>query len=117
MESDGVSIRVGDLALLDNGAANHDPIVFAEPNRTASTSPARLPPTSLSATASATASAHHCPAWNYKPCLPTDPTLSHHVPGRARRGPLGLARRADERARYSSGDVGQLIDCVVVSRK
>ncbi|SFR01904.1 Cytochrome P450 [Lentzea waywayandensis] len=33
MEIDGVSIRAGDLVLLDNGAANHGPAVFAEPDR------------------------------------------------------------------------------------
>ncbi len=30
---DGVTIRAGDLVLLDNGAANHDPAVFADPDR------------------------------------------------------------------------------------
>ncbi|MGW6932924.1 cytochrome P450 [Lentzea sp. NPDC054927] len=33
LEIDGVRIRAGDLVLLDNGAANHDPTVFAEPDR------------------------------------------------------------------------------------
>ncbi|MDX8034031.1 cytochrome P450 [Lentzea sp. BCCO 10_0856] len=33
MEIDGTAIRAGDLVLLDNGAANHDPAVFAEPDR------------------------------------------------------------------------------------
>lgn len=33
MEIDGVRIHAGDLVLLDNGAANHDPAVFAEPDR------------------------------------------------------------------------------------
>ena len=32
MEIDGVSIKAGDLVLLDNGAANHDPMVFADPD-------------------------------------------------------------------------------------
>jgi cytochrome P450 len=32
MEIDGVDIRAGDLVLLDNGAANHDPAAFAEPD-------------------------------------------------------------------------------------
>lgn len=32
MEIDGVGIRAGDLVLLDNGAANHDPAVFIEPD-------------------------------------------------------------------------------------
>jgi pentalenolactone synthase len=30
---DGVAIRAGDLVLLDIGAANHDPVVFADPQR------------------------------------------------------------------------------------
>jgi len=33
IEIDGVKIRPGDLVLLDNGAANHDPAVFTEPDR------------------------------------------------------------------------------------
>ncbi|SFR29152.1 Cytochrome P450 [Lentzea waywayandensis] len=33
IEIDGVKIRLGDLVLLDNGAANHDPTVFTEPDR------------------------------------------------------------------------------------
>ncbi|SFQ66559.1 pentalenolactone synthase [Amycolatopsis arida] len=33
LEIEGVVIRAGDLVLLDNGAANHDPAVFAEPDR------------------------------------------------------------------------------------
>lgn len=33
LEIDGVTIRAGDLVLLDNGAANHDPTVFPEPDR------------------------------------------------------------------------------------
>jgi cytochrome P450 len=33
LEVDGVLIRAGDLVLLDNGAANHDPMVFADPDR------------------------------------------------------------------------------------
>jgi cytochrome P450 len=32
MEIDGLSIRAGDLVLLDIGAANHDPAVFTEPD-------------------------------------------------------------------------------------
>ncbi|UUV28666.1 cytochrome P450 [Amycolatopsis roodepoortensis] len=31
-EIDGVTIQAGELVLLDNGAANHDPAVFAEPD-------------------------------------------------------------------------------------
>lgn len=30
---DGVTVRAGDLLLLDLGSANHDPVVFAEPDR------------------------------------------------------------------------------------
>jgi cytochrome P450 len=33
IEIDGVDIRAGDLVLLDNGAANHDPAAFTEPDR------------------------------------------------------------------------------------
>ncbi|PSL01618.1 pentalenolactone synthase [Haloactinopolyspora alba] len=33
LEVDGVGIRAGELVLLDNGAANHDPAVFADPDR------------------------------------------------------------------------------------
>ncbi|MBQ0925799.1 cytochrome P450 [Saccharopolyspora endophytica] len=33
LEIDGVIIRAGELVLLDNGAANHDPAVFADPDR------------------------------------------------------------------------------------
>lgn len=33
LEIDGVVIRAGELVLLDNGAANHDPAVFADPDR------------------------------------------------------------------------------------
>lgn len=33
LEVDGVTIRAGELVLLDNGAANHDPAVFTEPDR------------------------------------------------------------------------------------
>jgi cytochrome P450 len=33
LEVDGVTIRAGDLVLLDNGAANHDPTVFPDPDR------------------------------------------------------------------------------------
>ncbi|WP_238412302.1 cytochrome P450 [Saccharothrix deserti] len=33
LEIDGVTVRAGELVLLDNGAANHDPTVFAEPDR------------------------------------------------------------------------------------
>ena len=33
LEVDGVTIRAGELVLLDNGAANHDPAVFADPDR------------------------------------------------------------------------------------
>ncbi|MET8760769.1 cytochrome P450 [Lentzea sp. NPDC004782] len=33
LDVDGIGIRAGDLVLLDNGAANHDPAVFAEPDR------------------------------------------------------------------------------------
>jgi cytochrome P450 len=32
LEIDGVTIRAGELVLLDNGAANHDPAVFADPD-------------------------------------------------------------------------------------
>jgi pentalenolactone synthase len=32
-EIDGVTVRAGDLVLLDNGAANHDDTVFADPDR------------------------------------------------------------------------------------
>jgi pentalenolactone synthase len=33
IDVDGVTIRAGDLVLLDPGAANHDPSVFPDPNR------------------------------------------------------------------------------------
>jgi pentalenolactone synthase len=33
LEIDGARIRAGDLVLLDNGAANHDPAVFPDPDR------------------------------------------------------------------------------------
>ncbi|SMD25402.1 cytochrome P450 [Kibdelosporangium aridum] len=33
LEIDGVRVRAGDLVILDNGAANHDPAVFAEPDQ------------------------------------------------------------------------------------
>ncbi|GEC08960.1 hypothetical cytochrome P450 [Streptomyces spinoverrucosus] len=33
LEIDGVTIRAGELVLLDNGAANHDAAVFADPDR------------------------------------------------------------------------------------
>lgn len=33
LEIDGVTVRAGDLVLLDNGAANHDGTVFADPDR------------------------------------------------------------------------------------
>jgi cytochrome P450 len=33
IDTDGVTIRAGELVLLDNGAANHDPAVFADPDR------------------------------------------------------------------------------------
>jgi pentalenolactone synthase len=33
IEIDGVTIRAGDLVMLDNGAANHDAAVFADPDR------------------------------------------------------------------------------------
>lgn len=33
LEVDGVPIRAGELVLLDNGAANHDPAVFPDPDR------------------------------------------------------------------------------------
>jgi cytochrome P450 len=32
LEIDGVAVRAGDLVLLDNGAANHDPTVFPDPD-------------------------------------------------------------------------------------
>lgn len=38
LEVSGVTVRAGDLVLLDNGAANHDPGASA---RTGSTSPVR----------------------------------------------------------------------------
>jgi cytochrome P450 len=40
LEIDGAPIRAGDLVLLDNGAANHDPAVFADPDRMDITRPA-----------------------------------------------------------------------------
>ena len=40
LEIDGVAVRAGDLVLLDNGAANHDPAVFANPERVDITRPA-----------------------------------------------------------------------------
>lgn len=40
LEIDGVAIRAGELVLLDNGAANHDPAVFADPDRVDITRPA-----------------------------------------------------------------------------
>jgi len=40
LEIDGVAIPAGDLVLLDNGAANHDPAVFANPERVDITRPA-----------------------------------------------------------------------------
>ncbi|MBC9730958.1 cytochrome P450 [Streptomyces sp. TRM68367] len=33
LEIDGVTVRAGELVLLDNGAANHDPAVFPDPDR------------------------------------------------------------------------------------
>jgi pentalenolactone synthase len=33
LEIDGVAVKAGELVLLDNGAANHDPTVFADPER------------------------------------------------------------------------------------
>lgn len=39
-EIEGVTVREGDLVLLDNHAANHDPAVFAEPDRIDFTRPA-----------------------------------------------------------------------------
>jgi cytochrome P450 len=39
----GVTVRAGDMVLLDNGAANHDQAVFGDPDR--STSPAGMPRT------------------------------------------------------------------------
>lgn len=33
LDIDGVTIRAGELVLLDNGAANHDPTAFPEPDR------------------------------------------------------------------------------------
>ncbi|ONI92248.1 cytochrome [Saccharothrix sp. ALI-22-I] len=33
LEIDGVAIKAGELVLLDNGAANHDPAVFPDPDR------------------------------------------------------------------------------------
>jgi pentalenolactone synthase len=33
LEIDGVAVKAGELVLLDNGAANHDPTVFADPDR------------------------------------------------------------------------------------
>jgi pentalenolactone synthase len=33
LEIDGVTIKAGDLVLLSLGAANHDPAVFADPER------------------------------------------------------------------------------------
>ncbi|OPC77377.1 cytochrome [Embleya scabrispora] len=33
LEVDGVAIRAGDLVLLDNGSANHDPAAFPDPDR------------------------------------------------------------------------------------
>jgi pentalenolactone synthase len=33
LEIDGVTVRAGELVLLDNGAANNDPAVFADPDR------------------------------------------------------------------------------------
>ncbi|MGH3995686.1 MAG: cytochrome P450 [Pseudonocardiaceae bacterium] len=40
LEIDGVTVRAGELVLLDNGAANHDPAVFADPDRVDITRPA-----------------------------------------------------------------------------
>ncbi|MFC4852695.1 cytochrome P450 [Actinophytocola glycyrrhizae] len=40
LEVDGVTVRAGDLVLLDTGAANHDPAVFADPDRFDVTRPA-----------------------------------------------------------------------------
>lgn len=40
LETDGVTIKAGDLVLLDIAAANHDPAVFAEPERLDITRPA-----------------------------------------------------------------------------
>lgn len=33
LDVDGVTVRAGELVLLDNGAANHDPAVFSDPGR------------------------------------------------------------------------------------
>jgi cytochrome P450 len=33
LDIDGTTIRAGDLVMLDNGAANHDATVFADPDR------------------------------------------------------------------------------------
>jgi cytochrome P450 len=39
LQIDGVTIRAGELVLLDNGAANHDPAVFPDPDRVDVTRP------------------------------------------------------------------------------
>ncbi|MBB5800817.1 pentalenolactone synthase [Saccharothrix ecbatanensis] len=40
LEIDGVAVKAGELVLLDNGAANHDPTVFTDPDRLDITRPA-----------------------------------------------------------------------------
>ncbi|GAB2792582.1 cytochrome P450 [Amycolatopsis magusensis] len=40
LDIDGITVRAGELVLLDNGAANHDPAVFPDPDRADITRPA-----------------------------------------------------------------------------
>src|SRR5262249_28002576 len=44
LDIDGVTVRAGELVLLDNGAANHDAAAFAGPHRSRAPPPARPPP-------------------------------------------------------------------------
>jgi pentalenolactone synthase len=70
-----VTVRAGELVLLDNRAANHDPAVFPSPGRLDITATGRA--TSPSGTARTTASAPRSPASNCRlsspSCRPASP--------------------------------------------